>query len=76
MSFSHCAQVGPGRHIILNITMAKHACSSFTIENDNGSEVCSPVSEKSAILLYVTLPMGCICIVQAQVEVFLNQTNR
>ena len=33
--------VGPGRHIIPGVTMAS---SSFSIENDNGSEVCSPVN--------------------------------
>ena len=44
--------VGPGRCIIPGITMGEHACSSFSIENDNGSiendngsEVCSPISE-------------------------------
>ena len=35
--------VGPGILIIPGVTMAEHACSSFTIENDNGSEVCSTV---------------------------------
>ena len=36
--------VGPGRRIIPGVTMAEHACSSFSIENDNGSKVCSPVN--------------------------------
>ena len=30
--------VGPGRHIIPGVTMEEHACSSFFIKNDNGSE--------------------------------------
>ena len=37
--------VGPGRRIIPGVTMAEHACSSFSITNDNGSEVCSPVAK-------------------------------
>ena len=36
--------VGPGRHIIPGVTMAEHACYSFFIKHDNGSEVCSPVN--------------------------------
>ena len=35
--------VGPRRRFIPGVTMAEHACSSFAIKNDNGSEVCSPV---------------------------------
>ena len=36
------------------ITMGEHVCSSFSIKNDNGSEVCSPVNslrEISEIIL-------------------------
>ena len=36
--------VDPGRCIIPGVTMAEHACSSFSIENDSGSEACSPVN--------------------------------
>ena len=36
--------VGPRRRIIPGVTMAEHTCSSFSIENDNGFEVCSPVN--------------------------------
>ena len=36
--------VGPGRCIIPGVTMAEQVCSNFTIENDNISEVCSPVN--------------------------------
>ena len=36
--------VGPGRRIIPGVTMAEHVSSSFSIENDNGSEVCSPIN--------------------------------
>ena len=41
--------VGPGRRIIPGVTMAEHACSSFSIENDNGSKVCSPVNSLRGI---------------------------
>ena len=34
--------VGPGRRIIPGVTMGEHACSSFSIKNDNGSGVYSP----------------------------------
>ena len=30
--------------LIPGVTMAEHACSSFCMENDTGSEVCSPVN--------------------------------
>ena len=33
--------VCPGRCIIPGVTMAEHACSSFSIKNDNDSEICS-----------------------------------
>ena len=35
--------VGAGRHVIPGVIMGEHACSSISIKNDNGSEVCSPV---------------------------------
>ena len=37
--------MGPRRLIIPGVTMAEHAyaCSSFSIKNDNGCEVCNPV---------------------------------
>ena len=41
--------VGPERCIIPGVTMGEHACSSFSIENDNGSEVCSPVNSLRGI---------------------------
>ena len=36
--------VGPGRCIIPGVTMAEHVCSSFSIEDDNSSEVFSQVN--------------------------------
>ena len=47
--------VGPGRHIIRGVAMGEHACSSFSIENDNGSEVCSPVNSLRGISEYYSM---------------------
>ena len=47
--------MGPGRGIIPGVTMAEHACSSFSIENDNGSEVCSPVNSLRGISEYYSM---------------------
>ena len=47
--------MGPGRSIIPGVTMAEHACSSFSIENDNGSEVCSPVNSLRGISEYYSM---------------------
>ena len=47
--------VGPRRHLIPGVTMAEDAVSSFSIENDKGSEFCSPMSQR--ILFYVTLTL-------------------
>ena len=47
--------VGPGRRVIPGVTMAEHACSSFFIENDNGSEVCSPVNSLRGISEYYSM---------------------
>ena len=61
--------VGPGRCIIPGVTMAEHACSSFFIENDNGSEVCSPVNSLRGISEYYSMSYSLyylrICLVQA-----------
>ena len=43
------ATVGPRRRIIPGVTMGEHACSSFSIENDNGSGVCSPANSLRGI---------------------------
>ena len=47
--------VGPGRCVIPGVTMAEHACSSFFIENDNDSEVCSPVNSLRRISKYYSM---------------------
>ena len=47
--------VGPRRHIISGVTVAEHACSSYTIKNDNGSEVCSPVNSLRGISEYYSM---------------------
>ena len=47
--------VGPGKRIIPGVTMAEHACSSFFIENDNGSEVCSPANSLKGISEYYSM---------------------
>ena len=47
--------VGPGRCIIPGVIMAEHACSSFFIENDNGSEACSPVNSLRGISKYYSM---------------------
>ena len=69
--------VGPGRRIIPGVTMGEHACSSFFIKNDNGSEVCSPVNSLRGIsecycmsqsLYYLHIPL-----VQALVGVLFEQ---
>ena len=61
--------VGPRRHIIPGVTMAEHACSSISIENDNGFEVCSPVNSLRGISEYYSMSQSlyylCSCLVQA-----------
>ena len=47
--------MGHGRRITLGVTMAEHACSSFFIENDNGSEVCKPVNSLRGISEYYSM---------------------
>ena len=60
--------LGPGRRIIPGDTMAEHACSSFSIEHDNGSEICSPVNSFRGISEYYSMSQLlyylCICLVQ------------
>ena len=68
--------MGPGRRIIPGVTMAKHACSSFSIKNDNGSEVCSPVNSLKGISEYYSMSQSLYCLhirlVQALVEVLFE----
>ena len=68
--------VGPGRHIISGDTMGEHACSSFFIENDNGSEVCSPENSLRGISEYYSMSQSLyylhIRLVQALVEVLFE----
>ena len=70
------ATVGPGRRIIPGVTMAEHACSSFSIKNDNGSEVCSPVNSLKGISEYYSMSQSLyylhIRLVQALVEVLFE----
>ena len=47
--------VGPERCIIPGVTMAEHACSSFSIKNDNGSEVCSLVNSLRGFSKYYSM---------------------
>ena len=51
--------MGPGRRIIPGVTMedlmAEHACSSFTIKNDNDCEVCNPVHSLRGISKYYSM---------------------
>ena len=46
ISALHCNDtVDPwGRHFIPGVTMVEHVCSSFSIEYDNGCDVCSSVN--------------------------------
>ena len=68
--------VGPGRCLIPGVTMVEHACSSFSTENDNGSEVCSSVSSLRGISEYYSMSHSlyyfCSCLVQAWVEVLFE----
>ena len=68
--------VGPGRRIIPGITMAEHACSSFSIKNDNGAEICSPVNNLKGISEYYSMSQSLyylhIRLVQALVEVLFE----
>ena len=48
--------VCPGRCIIPDVTMAEHACSSFSIKNDNDSEICCPVNSFKGISDYYSMP--------------------
>ena len=41
-----------GRCIIPGVTMAEHMCFSYSTENDNGSEICSPVNSLRVISEY------------------------
>ena len=67
--------MGPGWCIISGVTMAEHAyaCSSFTIKNNNGSEVCSLLNSLGGISEYYSMSRSlyylCIHLAQAQVEV-------
>ena len=47
--------VGPGRRIIPGVTMGEHACSSFSVENDNSSGVCNPVNSLRGISEYYSM---------------------
>ena len=47
--------VDPGRRIIPSATKAEHVCSSFSIKNDNSSEVCSPVNSLRGINKYYSM---------------------
>ena len=68
--------VGPGRRLIPGVTMAEHACFSFPIKNDNGSEVCSPVHSLRGISEYNSMSHSlyylCSRLVQARVEVLFQ----
>ena len=44
--------VGTGRCIISGVTMTEHTYSSFTIKNDNGFDVFSPVDSLRGISKY------------------------
>ena len=72
--------MGPGKRIILGDTMGEHACSSFSIENDNGSEVCSPVNSLRGISEYYSISQSLyylhILLVQALVEVLFESKRR
>ena len=61
--------MGPERHIIPNVTMAEHECSSFSIDNDNGSDISSPVNSLRWISEYYSMSQLlyylCISLVQA-----------
>ena len=50
--------VGPRRRIILGVTIAEHVCFSFSIENDNGSEVCSPAHSFREISEYHSMSLA------------------
>ena len=47
--------VGPRKCIILGVTIVEHTCSSFSIKNDNGSEVYSPVNSNRGIREYYNI---------------------
>ena len=68
--------VGPGRLIIPGVTTAECVCSSFSIKNDNGSEVCSPVISLRGFSEYYSMPLLhyylCSRLVQAWVEVLFE----
>ena len=69
--------VGPRRRLIPGVTMEEHACSSFSIINDNGSEVCSSVhSSLRGISKYYSMSHSlyylCSRLVQAWVEVLFQ----
>ena len=70
--------MAPARCIIPGTyyTMSEHACSSFAIKNDNGSEVCSPVDSLRVINEPSDSPYNpCICNAQPRIEDFLNWNN-
>ena len=50
--------VGPGRCIIPCVTTAEHVCTSFSIKNDNDSEIFSPVNSFRGISDYYSMPQS------------------
>ena len=54
--------VVPGRCIIPCVTMAEHVCSSFSIKNDNDSEICSPLNSFKGIRDYYSMPHSLYCL--------------
>ena len=68
--------MGPGRRIIPGVSMAEHVCSSFSIENDNGSEICSPVNSLRGInecySISHSLYYLCIHLVEARVVILFK----
>ena len=68
--------MGPRRRIIPGVTMTEYTCSSFSIKNDNGSEVCSPVNSLKGISEYYSMSQSLyylhMRLVQALVEVLFE----
>ena len=68
--------VGPGRCLIPCVTMVGRACSSFSIEKDNCSEVCSPVSSLRGISEHYSMSHSlyylCSHLAQVWVEVLFE----
>ena len=70
----------PGRHIIPGVTMTERACSSFTIKNDNGPEVCSLVNSLRGISEYCSVILTLLslyspCIARVEVLFELKQST-